>query len=307
MILLWGVPGDAPLDAVYAALQRRDVETQLLDQRAGAAMQVELQVGRGGRLAGTIQNGAAAIDLAEVGAAYIRPMDTAKACGTAAPTDPTFVAALAADTSMITWSNLADAHVVNRPQAMASNNSKPYQLAQIAGFGFAVPDTLVTTDAAAVRTFCERHERVIFKSVSGVRSIVAQLAPQDSGLEDVANCPTQFQQYVPGEDVRVHVVGERILATRIVSDASDYRYASRSGDDLAMAAVDLPPALAENCYAMTRGMDLQVSGIDLRHAPTGEWYCFEVNPSPGFTFFEAITGQPIAAAIADLLIHLADG
>jgi glutathione synthase/RimK-type ligase-like ATP-grasp enzyme len=48
-------------------------------------------------------------------------------------------------------------------------------------------------------------------------------------------------------------------------------------------------------------MGLLVSGIDLRVTGKGEWVCFEVNPSPGFTFYEA-DGQPIAAAIADLLL-----
>jgi D-alanine-D-alanine ligase-like ATP-grasp enzyme len=33
----------------------------------------------------------------------------------------------------------------------------------------------------------------------------------------------------------------------------------------------------------------------------GRWYCFEVNPSPGFSYFENLTGQPIAKAIATYL------
>ncbi len=48
-------------------------------------------------------------------------------------------------------------------------------------------------------------------------------------------------------------------------------------------------------------MGLLVAGIDLRLTPDDEWYCFEVNPSPGFTFYEDAGGQPIAAAIAGLL------
>ena len=49
-------------------------------------------------------------------------------------------------------------------------------------------------------------------------------------------------------------------------------------------------------------MGLFVAGIDLRRTPSGEWCCFEVNPSPAFTFYQESTGQPIAAAIASLLI-----
>jgi hypothetical protein len=30
-------------------------------------------------------------------------------------------------------------------------------------------------------------------------------------------------------------------------------------------------------------------------------FCFEVNPSPGYSYFEANTGQPIARAVARYL------
>jgi len=46
---------------------------------------------------------------------------------------------------------------------------------------------------------------------------------------------------------------------------------------------------------------LAVAGIDLRRTPEDEWYCFEVNPSPAFSFYEEATHQPIAEAIAALL------
>jgi len=35
--------------------------------------------------------------------------------------------------------------------------------------------------------------------------------------------------------------------------------------------------------------------------PDGEWYCFEINPSPGFIYYERHSGLPISAALADLL------
>jgi hypothetical protein len=33
----------------------------------------------------------------------------------------------------------------------------------------------------------------------------------------------------------------------------------------------------------------------------GDWYCFEINPSPGFTYYQQAKGAPIDAAIATLL------
>ena len=52
-------------------------------------------------------------------------------------------------------------------------------------------------------------------------------------------------------------------------------------------------------------MQLHVAGIDLRRTPDGEWFCFEVNPSPAFLYYETATGLPIAAAIAQLLVNSA--
>ncbi len=60
--------------------------------------------------------------------------------------------------------------------------------------------------------------------------------------------------------------------------------------------------MATRCVEATRSLGLTISGVDLRRAPDGRWFCFEANPSPGFTYYEANTGQPIAA-IASLLIH----
>ncbi len=52
------------------------------------------------------------------------------------------------------------------------------------------------------------------------------------------------------------------------------------------------------------GGGLLVSGIDLRHAKRdNRWYCFEVNPSPAFSYYEQYTGQTIAAAVARLLFQ----
>ncbi|MER3479214.1 MAG: RimK domain-containing protein ATP-grasp, partial [Meiothermus sp.] len=35
--------------------------------------------------------------------------------------------------------------------------------------------------------------------------------------------------------------------------------------------------------------------------PEDDWYCFEINPCPGFAYYEQHTGQPISAALAELL------
>ena len=106
---------------------------------------------------------------------------------------------------------------------------------------------------------------------------------------------------MPGNDVRVHVVDQEVFPTEIVSDKVDYRYARRNGGSAELRAIELAPDIAEQCVALTRGLGLAFAGIDLKITPDGEIFCFEVNPCPAFSFYEANTEQPIARAVARYL------
>jgi glutathione synthase/RimK-type ligase-like ATP-grasp enzyme len=198
--------------------------------------------------------------------------------------------------------------VVNRPEATASNMVKPYQAAQIHAASFDVPDTLLTTDPDAAQEFWDRHGSVIYKSISGVRSIVSRLTVEDlSRLDDVRSCPTQFQEFIPGQDYRVHVVGDDTFACEVRSDADDYRFAERQGASAQVHPTALPSDVVERCQRLAAAMQLHLAGIDLRRTPDGRWYCFEVNPSPAFSYYQEHTGQPIDQAIAGLLARAARG
>ena len=63
----------------------------------------------------------------------------------------------------------------------------------------------------------------------------------------------------------------------------------------------IPDEIGRQLVDLTASMGLLVSGADLRFTASGRWYAFELNPSPGFSYYEEATGQPIASAIADLL------
>ncbi|MBA3326574.1 MAG: hypothetical protein H0T41_15340 [Rhodobacteraceae bacterium] len=193
--------------------------------------------------------------------------------------------------------------VVNRLGGALSNNSKPYQSLLLRRAGLRPPPTLLTNDPAAARAFWDEHGgEVIYKSASGVRSIVRRVgAEQLKRLDLLPDGPAQLQAFIPGRNVRVHVVGERLFATRIETEAVDYRYAHRDGQDVEMAPALLPDAVERACREVARDLGLLFVGIDLKETPEGAWYCFEVNPCPGFLYYERHTGQPISAALADLL------
>jgi glutathione synthase/RimK-type ligase-like ATP-grasp enzyme len=201
--------------------------------------------------------------------------------------------------ALVEWTEVAHCRVLNRVSATASNASKPYQAQIIRACGFATPLTLITNEPQAAADFLAEHERVIYKSISSIRSIVRELKRSDlPQLEKVRALPTQFQAFVLGTNIRVHVVGSEVFATEVETEAVDYRYAGRDDLTVSMRAIKLPPLIEERCVRLSRRLDLPLCGIDLKLTPAGEYYCFEVNPSPAYTYYQDHTEQPIAEAIA---------
>lgn len=304
MILLWGLHSDRPLEAVSNAVRRKGLPIVFLDQRDVLSMETELSIGS--KVRGIVRLKEQTVDLEKVTAFYLRPHDSRRLPEIlkSGEGSTNWRHAIRFEDSLLSWSELTRSLVVNRPSAMASNGSKPYQSLRISAHGFKTPATLLTTSPEAALDFWKMHENVIYKSVSGIRSIVSRLTKDHvERFQNIANCPTQFQQYISGVDHRVHVIGNEVVASKVVSDADDYRYASREGRKIKIEATRVPDEIEQRCRSLASDLDLTVAGVDLRKTPNGDWYCFEVNPSPGFTFYEASTGQPLAEKIATLLAN----
>ena len=184
-----------------------------------------------------------------------------------------------------------------------SNQSKPYQGLLVRKSGLRTPPTLVTSDPVAAQEFYDHYAgEIIFKSLSGIRSIVRRVEARDlERLHSLRHGVTQFQAYVPGDNIRVHTVGNQLFATRIRSIAVDYRYAHQQGADVELEPTTLPPQVARACHQLSKMLGLSLVGIDLKQTPEDEWYCFEANPRPAFSYYEKQTGQPISAALAEML------
>jgi hypothetical protein len=305
MILLCGIPSEPPLALVAKALDERGAPYLFFNQRQFTSAAIGFEIS-GGRAAGSLQIDGAVHSLDDIAGVYTRLMDYRRLpelAGVPESADAFRYCAALNDT-LTRWCEICDARIVNRMAPMGSNSSKPYQAQLIARYGFYVPETLISNDPAQVVAFRERHKRIIYKSISGVRSIVQAFEDADMArLPSLRWCPTQFQQYVEGYDVRVHVVGDKVFATKINSNATDYRYArTQAGEAAELTAMDIPDNVAQGCIKLAAGLGLAFAGIDLKFEPEGRVYCFEVNPSPGYSYFEANSGQPIAMAVADYLI-----
>lgn len=299
MILLVGSPADGPMACVHSALERLGVAPTWVDY--GKPLHSAWMLAKGARLEGRlVRSDGVEIDLGRVRGVYARALDHRRFPAYRVLDPAARDQCDRAHEVLASFLDIGDICVLNPAEAMASNRSKPYQIGLIRQMGFEVPATLISNEPDEVREFLGRHSRVIYKSASAVRSIVRELDAESlTRLAAVRTCPVQFQALVPGLDMRVHVVGSEVFATACASPAIDYRY---SDGESRLTPCDLPDEVAERCIALAQGLGLPLAGIDLKRHPDGRWTCFEVNPSPGFSWFEHSTGQPISDAIARLLL-----
>lgn len=304
MILLCGIPTESPLALVREALDDLGKPYVFLNQRRFAITRMVWELA-GRKSGGRLHVNGDSYALEEFTGVFPRLMDCRflPELKNEPESSPGRLHCRSLFETLTRWAELSPARVVNRVAPMSSNFSKPYQAQLIQHYGFAVPETLVTNDPEAVREFRARHGKIIYKSISGVRSIVQTLSDEDmSRIENIRWCPTQFQQFVEGTNVRVHTVGQRVFPTAISTEATDYRYAKRQiGDHAELREVELSDELAEMCVNLAAGLGLAFAGIDLKVTPDKRVYCFEVNPSPAFSYYQSNTGQPIARAVAEYL------
>lgn len=304
MILLCGIPSETPLRMVTSRLDEIGAPFVLLNQRKFADCEIWFEISHG-EVTGELRIADQIYKLQEFTAAYPRMMDDRflPELSDEPPDSPLRTYCRSFHDTLIRWLEIAPALVINRCAPMASNSSKPYQAQLIREQGFLTPETLITNDPELVRDFRAKHGRVIYKSISAVRSIVQVLEDEDEErLERIRWCPTQFQAFVEGTNLRVHTIGGEVFPTAVRSDATDYRYASRqAGEPAALREVVLSDELAEQCLRLSEALGLEFAGIDLKVTPNDEVYCFEVNPSPAFSYYEANAGQSISAGVARYL------
>ncbi|MGE5418426.1 MAG: ATP-grasp domain-containing protein [Acidobacteriota bacterium] len=301
MILILGTMRDSGIGHLVYRLLDRDVPFLVLDPREhGTGFHLTWGV-TDNKVTGQLIHSGSTTDFSEIGAVYVHQLWVN-------PGESRFSPAVT-HSHLHSFLETAPFPVCNKPSSSATNMSKTYQQQIIAAHGFMVPRTLVTNiPEKAVEFFESCRGRVIYKSLSARRSIVRRLKAEDlERLDLLANGPTQFQEWVPGTDIRVHVMGNKVFPTEIETEATDYRYSNRDGLPRSMRAVQIPDEVAQRCIELTRSLDMLTAGVDLRRSLDGRYYCFEANPTPAFAFYEQYTSQRITDGLIDALLEASAG
>lgn len=194
------------------------------------------------------------------------------------------------------------AFLINSPTTFGQHFLKLEQLQLLRDAAVPVPRTLASNDPAAVVDFAECvGGPIVYKPIAGGalcrRVAVADLRPERLGL--LANAPVLFQEEIPGRNLRVYVVADRVVATyEILSDELDYR-----GAEKAVLPASLSDEEQDACLRAAKACGLVFTGIDIRRRPEGTFALLECNPSPMFAGIERRTGHPLVTqALADLVL-----
>lgn len=217
-------------------------------------------------------------------------------------------------------SSLPNAYWLSDFYQMIRASHKPIQLQIARQVGFSTPHTLITSSTKAAKNFIDQHQTVIVKTLAGCSASIddgqprvlfaTKLEGSDSQvLYGLHLAPAIFQQAIePNVDIRVHVIGDRVLAATITgskvddpkSPVRDWKIAHFKGD-MRIAAFDLPKPIADMCIAHTKKLGLEFGVIDLVLDRNGVYWFLENNPNGQWAFVEDATGQPIGQSIANLL------
>lgn len=201
---------------------------------------------------------------------------------------------------------------VNPRAADEAAHRKPYPLSVARQLGIPVPRTLVTNRPADARAFVEALGlgRVVFKSLLASwdwrETRMVEAADLDR-LDSVRFAPVIFQEYVPGVDLRVTIVGRRVFAAEMDATRTSYPVDVRVvvGESQVRPVV-LPPEVVDGLLALMDRLGLVYGAVDLRRDAEGRHVFLEVNPAGLWLFAERLTGLPITQAVVDTLLALDD-
>jgi ribosomal protein S6--L-glutamate ligase len=195
----------------------------------------------------------------------------------------------------------ADApRVVNPPRALEWAIDKFASLVRLAQLGLPTPATrLVQSRAEALEAFAELGGDCVLKPLFGgegrgvMRITDPQLAWYSFSTLDRLDSVLQIQQFVPpgGRDLRLLVLGERVLAVRRRNQA-DFRTNVAAGAVVEPARVD--NVMIDTARRIMKHFGLVIASIDLLEREHGPPVFLEVNAVPGWKGAQSVVDPPIA-------------
>ncbi|MEV7009122.1 MvdC/MvdD family ATP grasp protein [Streptosporangium sp. NPDC051022] len=319
MILILSDRQDDAVEMVLPKLLRRGLPVTWWDPGdfpAGGRLTATF-TGDGHRAVLDTGDGSGPLDLAEVRAVWRRrPNPPAPAANVAEPSHRRHAVWQAEFLLDGAWELTPARWLPSRRDVERRAHNKIIHMARAAALGFSVPETVYTNDPFELVPAYERAGGALIAkqiesgefTLDGAdhRTYTTVLTRRHlTSRHRLGHEPVILQPYVPkAVELRVIVVGERVFAAEIDSQASrtardDWRH--YDDDRVRHAAHRLPGDLERRCADLVAALGLTYGAIDLILTPDGEYVFLEINPNGAWGFVEHRTGLPVSDAIADWL------
>jgi len=192
--------------------------------------------------------------------------------------------------------------VINRlTTAYVDHNSKGQFYEKLRAAGFRVPRSLSTSCPEAAAKFLDEVGEAVVKPAIGVGSTRSVGAEDRARLDELLLCPALFQHRVPGDTIRIHIVGDSVvLPLRILADGVDSRTATQG-----FASVDLDPEEAAAIVRANRSLGLHYAAWDAILGPDGKLTYLDCNPGPFVMWLPAEHRRTVFSALARYMVGFA--
>lgn len=198
--------------------------------------------------------------------------------------------------SMWSWLESIPGTVINRPGSDAHNSTKPLHEYFVSQFGLRVPPSITSSNRNDLLDFIKQGPTLI-KAISGVRANSKLIT--DSDLDDFNSKqgPIHLQRYIPGKDIRVHIVGNNVHSELIQSEEVDYR----KDKNIDFQNFVIPKDLSAKLIHASKAFDLIFTGWDFKLSSDGDFWCLECNPMPGYHGYDIRCGGKITKSLVEYL------
>lgn len=123
-------------------------------------------------------------------------------------------------------------------------------------------------------------------------------------LQKISSCEILFQEFIKssaGKDIRVYVVGEKIVASALRHNPTDFRSNVNAGGS--MQKIELSEEYAKIALSAVKELGADFAGVDLLIGENGPLVC-EVNSNAHFTKLSEVTGVNVAQEIVKYYLSL---
>lgn len=201
--------------------------------------------------------------------------------------------------SFIGKAKLHGTTVLNPPQMHHWHSSKIEQLTTFRDNDVSVPETLFSNDAERVQRFIDTHGTVVAKPVTYEKKTykisAGDVTPEL--LDTLSSAPVQFQEFIPGEDMRVYFLGNEIIGSTVYCADS---WSFKTGTVHDIESITLDEEIREDVETVAELSPINFGAIDVRQSENN-YGILESNPHPRFIAHERHAGVDISTSIAQYL------